>query len=66
MGQDSKHCLKTFHNNLFTGARLLTLGNHAAFYELIREMAFVENSPLFHCRANFDVTLLARSIPLGI
>ncbi|KAJ3920095.1 hypothetical protein F5877DRAFT_38885 [Lentinula edodes] len=48
MGQDSKHCLKTFRNNLFTGARLLTLGNHAAFYELIREMAFAENSPLFH------------------
>ncbi|KAJ7691884.1 hypothetical protein B0H17DRAFT_1133424 [Mycena rosella] len=29
MIQDSKHALKTFRNNLFTGAKLLTMGNFA-------------------------------------
>ncbi|TEB35306.1 hypothetical protein FA13DRAFT_1624301 [Coprinellus micaceus] len=30
--QDSKHGLKTMQNNLFSGARLLVLGNHIAAY----------------------------------
>ena len=38
--QDSKHGLKTFHNNLFSGARLLTLGNHTAIYQRIEQLAF--------------------------
>jgi hypothetical protein len=32
MVQDSKHALKTFRNNLFSGARLLTLSNYIACY----------------------------------
>lgn len=48
MIQDSKHALKTFRNNLFSGARLLPLGNHAAFFQQIRDMAFEEDSPLYH------------------
>ena len=48
MIQDSKHALKTFCNNLFLGARLLTLGNYTAIYNRIREMAFEEGSPLYH------------------
>ena len=48
MIQDSKHALKTFRNNLFSGARLLTLGNYTAIYNRIREMAFEEGSPLYH------------------
>lgn len=30
--QDMKHNLKTFHNNLFSGAHLLVLGNEVALY----------------------------------
>lgn len=30
MVQDSKHALKTLRNNLFSGARLLVLGNYPA------------------------------------
>lgn len=33
--QDSKHALKTFWNNLFSGARLLALGNFTAMYNHI-------------------------------
>jgi hypothetical protein len=47
MIQDSKHALKTFCNNLFSGARLLTLGNFTAMYNHIREMAIEESSPLY-------------------
>ena len=47
MIQDSKHALKTFRNNLFSGARLLTLGNFTAIYERIREMAMEDGTPLF-------------------
>lgn len=35
MVQDSKHALKTFRNNLFSGARLLVLGNYVAMYSHI-------------------------------
>ncbi|KAJ7242483.1 hypothetical protein C8J57DRAFT_1084298 [Mycena rebaudengoi] len=48
MIQDSKHALKTFRNNLFSGARLLPLGSYTAIYARIREMAFADGSPLFH------------------
>lgn len=46
--QDSKHSLKTFHNNLFTGARLLVLGNYTARYDTMHNIAFMEASPLYH------------------
>ncbi|CAK5270401.1 unnamed protein product [Mycena citricolor] len=48
MVQDPKHALKTFRNNLFSGARLLCFGSYTAIYEHIRETAFAEGSPLFH------------------
>lgn len=47
MIQDSKHALKTFRNNLFSGARLLTLGNYTAMYRHIRELAEKDGSPLY-------------------
>ena len=46
--QDSSHGLKTDRNNLFSGARLLTFGNHVALYHRIRQGAFEEGSPLYH------------------
>ena len=45
--QDSKHALKTLRNNLFSGARLLTLGNHTALYSTIHDVAFANGSPLY-------------------
>ena len=50
MVQDSKHALKTFRNNLFSGARLLVLGNHTATYSQVRDISFSNepNSPLYH------------------
>lgn len=47
MIQDSKHALKTFRNNLFSGARLLTLGDSIAIYDHIRELAFELDTPLY-------------------
>ncbi|KAF7970334.1 hypothetical protein HWV62_24362 [Athelia sp. TMB] len=47
MIQDSKHGLKTFRNNLFSGARLLTLGSYTAIYRRIEEMAYEDGSPLY-------------------
>jgi hypothetical protein len=47
MIQDSKHALKTFRNNLFSGARLLMLGNFTAMYNHIREMAMEDGTPLY-------------------
>jgi len=35
MLQDSKHALKTFHNNLFSGAQLLNFGNYTAIFQHI-------------------------------
>lgn len=46
--QDPKHGLKTYRNNLFSGARLLTLGNFTAIYSRIREVAFEDGTPLYH------------------
>jgi hypothetical protein len=48
MIQDSKHGLKTFRNNLFSGARLLTLGNFTAMYRHIQELAYEAGTPLYH------------------
>ncbi|KAJ3963869.1 hypothetical protein EV361DRAFT_956529 [Lentinula raphanica] len=48
MIQDSKHALKTFRNNLFSGARLLVLGNYLAMYRDIHVLAFEDGSPLYH------------------
>lgn len=48
MIQDSKHGLKTFRNNLFSGARLLTIGNFTALYRRIEALAYEEGSPLYH------------------
>lgn len=48
MIQDPKHALKTCRNNLFSGARLLTLGNCVATYEMARHLAFDTDSPLFN------------------
>jgi len=45
--QDSKHALKTFRNNLFSGARLLVLGNFVAMYSHIHEIAMEDGTPLF-------------------
>lgn len=47
MIQDSKHALKTFHNNLFSGVCLLTFGNFTAIYNHIREMAMEDGTPLY-------------------
>ena len=49
MIQDSKHGLKTFCNNLFSGARLLAFGNYTATFQHIQEMAFETGSPLYRC-----------------
>ena len=48
MLQDSKHVLKTFCNNLFSGAHLLHFRNYAAFYQQVCDMAFEEGTPLYH------------------
>ncbi|KAI0258486.1 hypothetical protein BC834DRAFT_797740, partial [Gloeopeniophorella convolvens] len=45
--QDPKHYRKTARNNLFSGARVLVLGDHAAFYELVRTLAQDLASPLY-------------------
>lgn len=47
MIQDSKHSVKTARNQLFTGARLLAMGNCPMFYNLIRDLAGHDDSPLF-------------------
>jgi hypothetical protein len=47
MIQDSKHGLKTFWNNLFSGAHLLTLGNYTAIYQRIEQLAFENGTPLY-------------------
>jgi hypothetical protein len=45
--QDPKHFLKTGRNNLYSGARLLALGDHVAYYEQVRSMASEGDSPLY-------------------
>lgn len=46
--QDPKHCRKTIRNNLFSGARLLVLGNYIAVYSQVRLLAISEDSPLYY------------------
>lgn len=46
--QDSKHGLKTARNNFFSGAKLLTMGNHIVMYSYARDLAFGPGSPLYH------------------
>ncbi|KAF7324216.1 hypothetical protein MSAN_02534100 [Mycena sanguinolenta] len=48
MIQDSKHALKTFRNNLFTGAKYFVLGNFTAIFRRIYEIAFASDGPLYH------------------
>lgn len=45
--QDPKHCRKTSRNNLFSGARLLVLGNFPIYYEQVRSLASKDDSPLY-------------------
>jgi hypothetical protein len=45
--QDSKHGLKTARNQLFTGARMLALGNFPCFYQRLLEFAKHPLGPLF-------------------
>ncbi|KAJ8074348.1 hypothetical protein PM082_012661 [Marasmius tenuissimus] len=45
--QDSKHALKTFRSNIFSGARLLCFGNYVAVYEFVREVAHEDRSPIY-------------------
>jgi hypothetical protein len=45
--QDPKHGRKTGRNNLFSGARLLVLGNHMVCYKQIRKMAKLDDTPLY-------------------
>lgn len=57
MIQDSKHALKTMRNNLFSGGRLLVMGDHVAIYDRIRRIVMTEkNSPAY----NRDVDKLDR------
>ncbi|KIY43125.1 hypothetical protein FISHEDRAFT_54055 [Fistulina hepatica ATCC 64428] len=45
--QDSKHALKTFRNNLFSGARALVLGNETAIYQRVSDIAHEAGSPIY-------------------
>jgi hypothetical protein len=47
MIQDSKHALKTFWNNLFSGACLLMFGNYTAIFNRIHEMAMEDGTLLY-------------------
>lgn len=47
MVQDSKHALKTVRNNLFSGARLLVLGNFTATYLNILYLVQGDSTPLY-------------------
>lgn len=48
MIQDAKHALKTYRNNMFSGARFLVIGNGSVTYDTARELAFHDDSPLYH------------------
>jgi hypothetical protein len=56
MVQDSKHALKTLRNNLFSGTRLLVLGNYTAMYLHILHVAQGNGTPLY----SRDVTKVDR------
>ncbi len=46
--QDSKHALKTFRNNIFTGACVITLGNFVATYQQVHNLAQTPGTPLYN------------------
>jgi hypothetical protein len=46
--QDPKHLLKTFRNNVFSGAQVPILPNHPILFSDIRNMALSDDSPIFH------------------
>lgn len=45
--QDSKHGAKTARNQIFTGARILSLGDKPLFYSQMHDLAFTPLSPLY-------------------
>jgi len=45
--QDPKHLLKTFRNNLFSGARLLTFPNSVALFSQVHDMSQADDSPIY-------------------
>ena len=45
--QDSKHGAKTARNQLFTGARILALGNFPMFFQMLLDVVNHASSPLF-------------------
>ncbi|KAF8905727.1 hypothetical protein CPB84DRAFT_1823080 [Gymnopilus junonius] len=45
--QDPKHLLKTFRNNLFSGARVLTFPNGIATFSQVREISAAADSPIY-------------------
>lgn len=45
--QDPKHLLKTFRNNLFSGARLLTFPTSVATFSQVRKIAAAPDSPIY-------------------
>ncbi|KAJ3572044.1 hypothetical protein NP233_g3351 [Leucocoprinus birnbaumii] len=47
MVQDSKHALKTFRNNAFSGARLLVMGNFIAAFVHMLKIVNAPDSPLY-------------------
>jgi hypothetical protein len=46
--QDSNHARKTGRNQLFSGARLLAIGNNTTHYSQLRDCVIGVVSPLFH------------------
>lgn len=46
--QDSKHGAKTARNQLFTGARILAMGNFSLHWQMLRDFAEHALGPLFH------------------
>jgi hypothetical protein len=45
--QDPKHLLKTFRNNLFSGARLLTFPTSVATFSQVHKIAAAPDSPIY-------------------
>ena len=45
--QDPKHLLKTFRNNLFSGARLLTFPTDVATFSQVQEISMATDSPIY-------------------
>lgn len=45
--QDPKHLLKTFRNNLYSGARMLTFPTDIATYSQVRRISVAADSPIY-------------------